>query len=64
MEAQIHFDPEGVKVQNKYGSILFLTLALEGEYKLFPQPAPSLSLCLLSEVPGRSSLGLVKIGTQ
>lgn len=60
MGAQIHFDPEGVKVQNKYGSILFLTLALEGEYKLFPQPAPSLSLCLFSEVTLSSPWGLNK----
>jgi hypothetical protein len=41
MGAQIHFSPEGVEVLGMNGPVHALTLALEKEHKLFPQPAPS-----------------------
>lgn len=54
MGGQIHFGPEEVEVLDKNGPIHVLTLALEEEYKLFPQPVPSPSPLLqgfLVEVP-------------
>lgn len=36
-----HFGPEGVEVLDKNGLICVLTLALDEEYKLYPQPVPS-----------------------
>lgn len=54
MGAQIHFDPEKVKVLDKNSPIHVLTLALGEKHKLFPQLAPSLSLLLwpfLAKVP-------------
>lgn len=44
--AQIHFDPEEMRMLDKDGPIHVLTLALKTEYKFFLQPAPSPSLLL------------------